>query len=158
PLVRFAAGGFGRNTASRPGTRRSEHGAITLAPDEAPSGDAPPLPDAETVCAIDDIASLCCTSGTTGIPKIVVYDHACYWLNGLDSIDLLGLNRDDRTLEYRSFDWYSAQILSLMPFLQLGSTLCIARKFSRRQFGNWVRENRVTVSAGVPTVLNLLLE
>jgi acyl-CoA synthetase (AMP-forming)/AMP-acid ligase II len=159
PLVRFAAGGFGSETPGRAKTQRAGQHTITLAPDdERRNSDAPPLPDAETVCAIDDIASLCCTSGTTGIPKIVVYDHACYWLNGLDSIDLLGLNSDDRTLEYRSFDWYSAQILSLMPFLQLGSTLCIARKFSRREFGNWVRENRVTVSAGVPTVLNLLLE
>jgi long-chain acyl-CoA synthetase len=162
PLVRFMAGGFGRNTRGHTqghtDTRRNARGMITLARDETPSGDAAPLPDPATVCAIDDIASLCCTSGTTGIPKIVVYDHACYWLNGLDSIDLLGLNSGDRALEYRSFDWYSAQILSLMPFLQLGSTLCIARKFSRRQFGNWVRENRVTVSAGVPTVLNLLLD
>ncbi|HEY4352892.1 MAG TPA: class I adenylate-forming enzyme family protein, partial [Paraburkholderia sp.] len=158
PLVRFVSGGFGGNTPGRADTPRVGPGMMTLSPGETSNGDAAPLPDAESVCAIDDIASLCCTSGTTGIPKIVVYDHACYWLNGLDSIDLLGLTRDDRALEYRSFDWYSAQILSLMPFLQLGSTLCIARKFSRRQFGNWVRENRVTVSAGVPTVLNLLLE
>jgi long-chain acyl-CoA synthetase len=161
PIVRFAAGGFG-TAQSRTGAQRASPGMMTLAPAATQSDqaaeDAAPLPDAESVCAIDDIASLCCTSGTTGIPKIVVYDHACYWLNGLDSIDLLDLTRDDRTLEYRSFDWYSAQILSLMPFLQLGSTLCIARKFSRRQFGSWVRENRVTVSAGVPTVLNLLLE
>ncbi|SEA61339.1 class I adenylate-forming enzyme family protein [Paraburkholderia sartisoli] len=107
---------------------------------------------------LTDIASMCCTSGTTGMPKVVVYDHACYWLNGLDSIDLLGLNTADRALEYRSFDWYSAQILSLMPFLQLGSTLCVARRFSRSQFAGWIRDNRVTVCAGVPTVLNMLLD
>jgi long-chain acyl-CoA synthetase len=166
PIARFVSGGFASAIVLWPHHTATPHvgqSTITLAPafapDETPhDGDTAPLPDAESVCAIDDIASLCCTSGTTGIPKIVVYDHACYWLNGLDSIDLLGLTHDDRALEYRSFDWYSAQILSLMPFLQLGSTLCIARKFSRRQFGNWVRENRVTVSAGVPTVLNLLLE
>jgi acyl-coenzyme A synthetase/AMP-(fatty) acid ligase len=107
---------------------------------------------------VADIASMCCTSGTTGMPKVVVYDHACYWLNGLDTIELLGLNSDDRALEYRSFDWYSAQILSLMPFLQLGSTLCVARRFSRSQFAGWIADNRVTVCAGVPTVLNMLLD
>jgi long-chain acyl-CoA synthetase len=166
PLVRFPASGLQSTATGHVDTHRGGSGLMTLAPSERPDNerpdrnldDTPPLPNAESVCAIDDIASLCCTSGTTGIPKIVVYDHACYWLNGLDSIDLLGLTRDDRALEYRSFDWYSAQILSLMPFLQLGSTLCIARKFSRRLFGGWIRENRVTVSAGVPTVLNLLLE
>nr|WP_244208113.1 fatty acid--CoA ligase family protein [Paraburkholderia hospita] len=120
--------------------------------------DTTPLPDTATVSDANDIASMCCTSGTTGIPKIVVYDHACYWLNGLDSIDLLGLSRDDRMLEYRSFDWYSAQILSFIPFLQLGSTLCVARRFSRSRFGDWIRDQQVTVCAGVPTVLNMLLE
>lgn len=113
------------------------------------------LPAASTA---HELASMCCTSGTTGVPKVVVYDHACYWLNGLDSIDLLNLTSDDRTLEYRSFDWYSAQILSLMPFLQLGSTLCVARRFSRSQFVGWIKRHRVTVSAGIPAVLNLLLE
>src|SRR5258706_484169 len=87
--------------------RFGELAAIHFAADEN-HGDAP-LPVAGD---IDDIASMCCTSGTTGMPKVVVYDHACYWFNGLDSIDLLGLNPDDRALEYRSFDWYSAQILS----------------------------------------------
>ncbi|MFP3693748.1 long-chain fatty acid--CoA ligase, partial [Burkholderia sp. SIMBA_048] len=80
--------------------------------------------------------------------KIVVYDHACYCLNGLDSIDLLGLSRDDRMLEYRSFDWYSEQILRFIPFLQLGSTLCVARRFSRSRFGDWIRDQQVTVCAG----------
>jgi len=120
--------------------------------------DATPLPDAATIYAPGDVASMCCTSGTTGIPKIVVYDHQSYWLNGLDSIDLLGSSRDDRMLEYRSFDWYSAQILSFIPFLQLGSTLCVARRFSRSHFGEWIREQRITLCAGVPTVLNMLLE
>ncbi|MBN3850520.1 long-chain fatty acid--CoA ligase [Paraburkholderia sp. Ac-20342] len=120
--------------------------------------DDTPLPDTDEPGGIDEIAAMCCTSGTTGVPKVVVYDHASYWYNGLDTIDLLALTADDRTLEYRSFDWYSAQILSLIPFLQLGSTLCVARSFSRSRFAQWIATHRVSVSAGVPTVLNLLLE
>ena len=104
-----------------------------------------------------DIAGMVCTSGTTDRPKIVVYDHGCYWLQGLDTIDMLGLTRDDRILEYRSFGWNSAQILSLLPFLQLGLTLHIARRFSNSRFFDWIRDNRITFAAGVPTVLNLLL-
>ncbi|MEM5389978.1 class I adenylate-forming enzyme family protein [Paraburkholderia phymatum] len=154
-VVRFASWAFGDRMNANPGSD-----AITLAaePHEVQPDDAQPLPDGATISEASDIASMCCTSGTTGVPKIVVYDHACYWLNGLDSIDLLGLNRDDRMLEYRSFDWYSAQILSFIPFLQLGSTLCIARRFSRSRFGDWIRDHRITVCAGVPTVLNMLLE
>ena len=124
---------------------------------DAAAPDAP-LPANDEPGGLDELAAMCCTSGTTGIPKVVVYDHASYWYNGLDSIELLALGADDRTLEYRSFDWYSAQILSLIPFLQLGSTLCVARRFSRSRFAQWVAAHRVTVSAGVPTVVNLLLE
>jgi acyl-CoA synthetase (AMP-forming)/AMP-acid ligase II len=60
-------------------------------------------------------------------------------------------------LEYRSFGWNSAQILTLLPFLQLGPTMHIARRFSNSRFFDWVRDNGITFAAGVPTVLNLLL-
>lgn len=107
--------------------------------------------------AADGTACIFCTSGTTARPKIVVYDHAAYWLNGLDTLEFLGLTQADRTLEYRSFGWNSAQVLSLMPFLQTGLTLHIARRFSHSRFFEWVRRYGITFSAGVPTVLNMLL-
>ena len=105
----------------------------------------------------DDIACMFCTSGTTGRPKIVVYDHAAYWLNGSRTLEFLGLTEDDRTLEYRSFGWNSAQVLSLMPFLQKGLTMHIAKRFSHSRFFEWIKNYGITFSAGVPTVLNMLL-
>jgi acyl-CoA synthetase (AMP-forming)/AMP-acid ligase II len=129
-------------------------GLLRLAPDR----DGAPLP-AATNPGFDDVASICCTSGTSsGMPKLVVYDHACYWYNGLDTIATLGLGPGDRVLEYRSFDWYSAQILSLVPFLQTGLTLCIAPRFSRSRFVSWLEGQRISICAGVPAVLNILLE
>ncbi len=35
----------------------------------------------------EDIACIICTSGTTGRPKIVLYDHCAYWLNGLSTLE-----------------------------------------------------------------------
>jgi acyl-coenzyme A synthetase/AMP-(fatty) acid ligase len=105
----------------------------------------------------DDTACIFCTSGTTAKPKIVIYDHAAYWLNGLDTIEFLGLTENDRTLEYRSFGWNSAQVLSLLPFLQKGLTLHLAKRFSHSRFFEWVQQHGITFSAGVPTVLNMLL-
>jgi acyl-CoA synthetase (AMP-forming)/AMP-acid ligase II len=105
----------------------------------------------------EDIACIFCTSGTTARPKIVVYDHAAYWLNGLSTLEFLGLSENDRTLEYRSFGWNSAQVLSLMPFLQIGPTMHIARRFSHSRFFEWIKTYGITFSAGVPTVLNMLL-
>src|SRR5262249_44362110 len=105
----------------------------------------------------EDTACIFCTSGTTARPKIVVYDHAAYWLNGLDTLEFLGLTEDDRTLEYRSFGWNSAQVLSLMPFLEKGLTMHVAKRFSHSRFFEWIRRHGITFSAGVPTVLNMLL-
>ncbi len=105
----------------------------------------------------EDIACIFCTSGTTSRPKIVIYDHCAYWLNGLSTLECLGLTEDDRTLEYRSFGWNSAQVLSLMPFLQKGLSLHIAKRFSHSRFFEWIRQYGITFAAGVPTVLNMLL-
>ena len=78
-------------------------------------------------------------------------------MNGLDTLEFLGLTEDDRTLEYRSFGWNSAQVLSLLPFLQKGLTMHIAKRFSHSRFFEWVQKHGITFSAGVPTVLNMLL-
>jgi long-chain acyl-CoA synthetase len=104
-----------------------------------------------------DIACIFCTSGTTSRPKMVVYDHCAYWLNGLSSLEALGLTEDDRTLEYRSFGWNSAQVVSLMPFLEKGLTMHIARRFSHSRFFDWIRAHGISFAVGVPTVVNMLL-
>jgi acyl-coenzyme A synthetase/AMP-(fatty) acid ligase len=107
--------------------------------------------------APEDIACIFCTSGTTSRPKIVVYDHCAYWLNGLSTLEFLGLTENDRTLEYRSFGWNSAQVLSLMPFLEKGLTMHVAKRFSHSRFFEWIQRYGITFAAGVPTVLNMLL-
>src|SRR5882757_3218855 len=117
-------------------------------------GDAASLPERNNA---DDTACIFCTSGTTARPKIVIYNHAAYWMNGLDTLVFLGLTENDRTLEYRSFGWNSAQVLSLLPFLQTGLTMHIAKRFSHSHFFEWVQQHGITFSAGVPTVLNILL-
>ena len=99
------------------------------------AGDAAQLPERNNA---EDTACIFCTSGTTARPKIVIYNHAAYWINGLYTLEFLGLTEDDRTLEYRSFGWNSAQVLSLMPFLQKGLTMHIAKRFSHSRFFEWI--------------------
>ncbi len=111
----------------------------------------------ETENGPDDISCIFCTSGTTSRPKCVVYDHMAYWLNGLNTIDFLGLTAEDRTLEYRSFGWNSAQVLSLMPWIETGLSMYMAPRFSRSRFFEWIKKHELTFSAGVPTVVNMLL-
>jgi len=116
--------------------------------------DAATLPERNSP---EDVACIFCTSGTTSRPKIVVYDHCAYWLNGLSTLEFLGLTENDRTLEYRSFGWNSAQVLSLMPFLEKGLTMHIAKRFSHSRFFEWIQRYGITFAAGVPSVLNMLL-
>ncbi|MGE0746625.1 MAG: class I adenylate-forming enzyme family protein [Rhodospirillales bacterium] len=117
----------------------------------------PAEPEIQKSNEAGDVSCIFCTSGTTSKPKCVVYNHMSYWLSGLSTIDMLGLTADDKTLEYRSFGWNSAQILSLMPFLQTGLTLHIAKRFSHSRFFEWIKAHGITFAAGVPTVVNMLL-
>ena len=118
----------------------------------------PAEPELDFDNAAGDIGSIYCTSGTTDTPKLFVCDMLGHWLFGLSTIDFLGLTGDDRTLEYRSFGWNSAQGASLLPWMQTGCTLHFARRFSHSRFFDWVRDNRITFSIGIPTVINMLLD
>lgn len=117
-------------------------------------GDAATLPERNEPM---DHALVVCTSGTTARPKIIILHHAIMWMNGLNTLEYLGLTEDDRILEYRSFGWNSPQIVTLMPFLEKGLTMHVAKRFSHSRFFEWVRKHGITFSAGVPTVINMLL-
>ena len=118
----------------------------------------PAAPELDFDNAPADIGSIYCTSGTTDTPKLFVCDMLGHWLFGLSTIDFLGLTEADRTLEYRSFGWNSAQGASLLPWMQTGCTLHFARRFSHSRFFDWIRDNRITFSIGIPTVINMLLD
>ena len=105
----------------------------------------------------DDLACIFSTSGTTDRPKCVGWDHLGLWLCGLSTIGFTGMTADDRILDYRTFSWLSPQIVTLMPFLALGLTIHVARRFSHSQFFDWIKSHGITVAAGVPTVINMLL-
>lgn len=127
-----------------------------------PDADIHVVPDGPGLSGIDgadlrDVAAACCTSGSSGRMKIVLHDHQSYWLNGEASAQLLGLGATDRMLEFRSFSWYSPQILSLMPMIQRGLSLYVAGQFSRTRWVSWVKRYGISVAVGVPAVLDILL-
>src|SRR5262245_22686219 len=97
------------------------------------------------------------TSGTTDAPKGAIWTHEAYYAMCESPVDRLELGEADTILDYRHFSWSSPQILSVGPAMQTGATLVLARKFSQARFFDWLRDYRVTVSVGIPTVINMLL-
>ena len=97
------------------------------------------------------------TSGTTDAPKGAIWTHEAYYAMCESPIDRLEIGEADTILDYRHFSWSSPQILSIGPAMLTGATLVLARKFSQARFFDWLRDYRVTVCVGIPTVINMLL-
>jgi long-chain acyl-CoA synthetase len=97
------------------------------------------------------------TSGTTDAPKGAIWTHEAYYAMCESPVERLELGETDAILDYRHFSWSSPQILSIGPALLTGATLVLAHKFSQNRFFDWLRDHRVTVAVGIPTVINMLL-
>jgi acyl-coenzyme A synthetase/AMP-(fatty) acid ligase len=104
-----------------------------------------------------DDAIILFTSGTSAQPKGVVLNFREYLLN----IDPLaagwGITADDRLYDFRPFSWNSAQTLSALTIVNRGATLVLAEKFSASRFFQHLRDHGVTIAAGNPTTINILL-
>lgn len=105
----------------------------------------------------DDVASIFYTSGTSTKPKGVVCTLAELYDNAEPTADAFGMTENDRVLDYRSFNWMSAQVLGALGPLCKSATLLLARKFSVSRFFDWVRDHKATIAAGNPTIVNMLI-
>ena len=105
----------------------------------------------------DDIATIFFTSGTTAEPKGILCSFRHLETNVAAVLEAFGIRAQDRLLDYRSFNWASAQMLSALGALCQGATLIMPRKFSGSRFFEWIKTYKPTVVAGNPTVFNMLL-
>ena len=97
------------------------------------------------------------TSGTGDRPKGVVLSYREQLGNIEPMTEGFGITGCDRIYDFRSFNWASAQLLGVLAPLCRGATLVMAKKFSATRFFDDVRAHGVTVAAGNPTVINMLL-
>jgi acyl-CoA synthetase (AMP-forming)/AMP-acid ligase II len=104
-----------------------------------------------------DDAVIFFTSGTSEKPKGVVLSYREQIGNVEPMADGFGISGADRIYDYRSFNWASAQLLGVLAPLARGATLVMAKKFSASRFFDDLRAHRVTIAAGNPTVINMLL-
>ena len=120
--------------------------------------DLPDAPALEPVSGPEDRSVISFTSGTSAHPKGVLHCFSNYYAIAQHQLERWSLTPDDRILEFRSFSWASAHMLSMNPVLLTGATLLYAERFSRSRFLGWIEDYRPTVIIAVPTVVNLLLE
>ncbi len=113
--------------------------------------------EAQATAGADDDAVILFTSGTSARPKGVVLNYREHLANIAPTADGFGITADDRVYDFRSFNWASAQLLGALVPVNRGATLVMAQKFSASRFFPHVREHRVTVAAGNPTTINILL-
>ena len=113
--------------------------------------------DAQAAAGPDDDAVILFTSGTSARPKGVVLSYREHLSNIDPAADGFGITADDRVYDFRSFNWASAQLLGALVPVNRGATLVMAAKFSASRFFQHVRDHRVTVAAGNPTTINILL-
>ena len=111
----------------------------------------------QTTAGSDDDAVILFTSGTSARPKGVVLNYREHLDNIDPSAEGFGITANDRVYDFRSFNWASAQLLGALVPLQRGATLVMAAKFSASRFFRHIRDHRVTVAAGNPTTINILL-
>jgi acyl-coenzyme A synthetase/AMP-(fatty) acid ligase len=111
----------------------------------------------QTDAGADDNAVILFTSGTSARPKGVVLSYCEHLANIDPTADGFGIVATDRLYDFRSFNWASAQLLGALVPVNRGATLVMAEKFSARRFFQHVREHRVTIAAGNPTTVNILL-
>jgi long-chain acyl-CoA synthetase len=123
------------------------YGAVAqLAPSEAMTSARPA-----------DDAVILFTSGTSARPKGVVLNYREYLGNVEPAADGFGITADDRVYDFRPFNWASAQLLGALVPVSRGATLVMAERFSASRFFAHLRDHRVTVAAGNPTTINILL-
>jgi acyl-coenzyme A synthetase/AMP-(fatty) acid ligase len=97
------------------------------------------------------------TSGTSAHPKGVVLNYREHLGNIDPTADGFGITANDRVYDFRSFNWASAQLLGALVPVNRGATLVMAEKFSASRFFQHVRSHCVSIAAGNPTTINILL-
>ena len=104
-------------------------------------------------------AAMCYTSGTTGDPKGVVYSHRSTYLHSMAglSANAIGASEGDRVLVIVPMFHANAWGMPYTAFLA-GTELIMPERFLQAEpLARFFREQRPTLSLGVPTIWNDLL-
>ncbi|MEO0787777.1 MAG: long-chain fatty acid--CoA ligase [Bacteroidota bacterium] len=106
----------------------------------------------------DDPIFILYTSGTTGVPKGVLYTHRMLFWNSANTALSLIVNTDSRTVNcmppFHTGGW---NVLST-PFLHRGGYTCLLKKFDPELVLRAIEDEQATIFMGVPTMLKMMAD
>lgn len=105
----------------------------------------------------DDPSTLLYTSGTTGLPKGVLFHHRSTGAAGKHFLEALGITESDVILAMTPL-FHGNAWGGLVTALQAGATFAFPRQFSASQFWQLVHEVGATVLYTLGTILAILLQ
>ncbi|CRK82958.1 long-chain-fatty-acid--CoA ligase [Neobacillus massiliamazoniensis] len=106
----------------------------------------------------ENLAVILYTSGTTGKPKGAMLTHKNLASNADAISKLIELNDKDRVVAVLPMFHVFCMTICLNAPIACGATVLIMPKFSPLQLVSTIRERKVTVFAGVPTMYNFLYQ
>lgn len=112
-------------------------------------------PDYSTM---DDTILMLFTSGSTGVPKGVMFHGEMILTNQIETCRNWGLLENDITLVETPFFHTGGYNVLLLPLLFLGGTSIIASSFNPENVFDCISKEKVSVYFGVPTMFQMLLE
>ncbi len=116
-----------------------------------------PALDADHDASGDDVATICWTSGTTGVPKGVPRSHSMWMATSDSQVDALDLNADDRILCPFPLVNMAGIGGMLVPWLQTGATLFLHNPIDLAVFLGQISSEQITYTVAPPPLLNMLL-
>lgn len=112
----------------------------------------------QTKTGLNDTILMLFTSGSTGVPKGVMFHGQMLLSNQIETINGWGLRSSDITLVETPFFHTGGYNVLLLPLLYLGGTIILAESFNPDNVFDCIEKEKVSVYFGVPTMFQMLLE
>lgn len=112
----------------------------------------------ENKSTLEDTILMLFTSGSTGVPKGVMFHGEMLLTNQIETCKGWGLTPEDITLVETPFFHTGGYNVLLLPLLYLGGTVILAQAFNPDNVFDTIESEKVSVYFAVPTMFQMLLE